>query len=424
LKRRHATIKSHFRPRAFWKKWEERVRDQLITDRMNACVDFAREKQLNLPQQVLFGPGCLIRLAEGSAGLSLGRRALILTGAGSAHETGTDRTVEKLLRESGFSKVSRFGFHGEPDVATVDQAAEQCRAGDFDLVVGVGGGSVLDCAKAVAGMARHDGSVADYLEGVGSSTLSQAALPGVAISTISGTGAEMTRNAVITVPDRRVKRSLRHQSLMVRVAIIDPKLTVTVPPAVTAMSGMDGVTQLLESAISAKRRPETVELALAGLEVARRGLVGCHERPDDLEARTGLAFAAGLSGICLANSGLGLVHGIASGLGGHRRIPHGLICAVLLPHALEYNRDAAKPGLRASLASFLNTPERSSTIEEGIAAIRQMNEMLGIPPHLRFLSLTSSEIPAVARDSMGSSMSGNPVPMTVEMVVEFLEKLA
>ena len=292
-----------------------------LADRMDACVEFARRKGLNLPEHVLFGADCLSRLSETSTVLPPGRRAFVLTGAGSARETGIENSVERLLRQNGFSQVIRFGFKGEPDVQTVDRATQQCRAGESDLVVGVGGGSVLDCGKAVAGMARHEGSVADYLEGVGSCTLSAAALPGVAIPTISGTGAEMTRNAVITVPDRRVKRSLRHQSLMARLAVIDPRLTVTVPPAITAMSGMDGVTQLLESSISAKRRPETVELAIAGLEVVRQGLIKCQSRPDDLDGRTRLAFAASLSGICLANSGLGLVHGIASGLGGHRSIP-------------------------------------------------------------------------------------------------------
>ncbi len=394
-----------------------------LTDRMAVCVDFARRKGLNLPEQVLFGAGCLSPLSGRSVGIPPGRRAFIVTGVGSAHESGVDSSIEVLLRQNGVSQVTRFGFKGEPDVDTVDQATRQCRASESDLVVGVGGGSVLDCGKAVAGMARHEGSVALYLEGVGSSTLSPAALPGIAIPTVSGTGAEMTRNAVITVPDKRVKRSLRHQSLLVRLAIIDPSLTVTVPPAITAMSGMDGVTQLLESSISAKRRPETIELAMAGLQVVRQGLLDCQARPHDLDGRTRLAFAASLSGICLANSGLGLVHGIASGLGGHRPTPHGLICAVLLPHALRYNRDAVEHELRASLSSFLNASESASTIDEGIATIENLNALLGIPPDLRFLGLTQSQVREVAQDSMGSSMSGNPVPMTVEMVVKFLQNV-
>jgi alcohol dehydrogenase class IV len=186
---------------------------------------------------------------------------------------------------------------------------------------------------------------------------------------------------------------------------------------------MDGVTQLMESSISGKRRPETIQLALAGLEVVREGLIRCHTRPDDLEGRARVAFASSLSGICLANSGLGLVHGIASGLGGHRKIPHGLICAVLLPHALEYNREAVAAELRASLSAFLGGKETDSTIDDGIAAIQALNTTLATPPDLRFVGLSEPEIEEVARDSMGSSMSGNPVPMTVQTVVEFLKKV-
>ncbi len=394
-----------------------------LNDQMNACLEFARSRQLNVPEQVIFGNESLAQLAERAAPLTTGRRAFILTGSDSALSAGVLDRVDRLLAESGFLKVSRFAFHGEPDVPTVDRAATSCRQEGADLVIGLGGGSVLDCAKAVAGMSCHAGSVFEYLEGVGSKTLSGLALPSIAIPTVSGTGAEMTRNAVISVTDRRVKRSLRHQSIMPRLAIVDPALTATVPTTVTATSGMDGVTQLIESSVSAKRRPETIELALRGLRVVREGLIRCHTHPGDLDGRARVAFASSLGGICLANSGLGLVHGIASGLGGHRKIPHGLICAVLLPHALKYNRDAVPAELRASLAAFLGRSESASTVDDGIAGIQDLNATLGIPADLSFIGLNESEIEEVAHDSMGSSMSGNPVPMTVESVVEFLKRV-
>ncbi len=305
----------------------------------------------------------------------------------------------------------------------VDTAAKICRSGKAGIVLACGGGSVIDCGKAVAAMATNPGSVRDYLEGVGKEALSARPLPVVAIPTTAGTGSEATRNAVLSVPDLGIKRSLRHPNLIPETAILDPRLTWSCPPAVTAASGMDALTQLIESCLSVKRRPETTQLALLGLLPIRAALAKCYRDPDSSEERAAMLASAFLSGVCLANSGLGLVHGIASGLGALKGLGHGFICAVLLPHALHYNQAASEPQLRESLAAFLNEPAAPSSTERGIVAIEELKQALGLPLDLRFLRLSREEVREVAARSMGSSMSGNPVPMTVESVVDFLRPL-
>ena len=180
----------------------------------------------------------------------------------------------------------------------------------------------------------------------------------------------------------------------------------------------------MESCISLKRRPETTELALHGLRPIRSALVACYQNPDASEERAAMSVSAFLSGVCLANSGLGLVHGIASGLGALKDLAHGFICAVLLPHALRYNRAAAEPQLGKPWLHFLTNRPGRRPIERGIAAVEELKQTLSLPPDFRFLRLSPEELQEVAAKSMGSSMSGNPVPMTPEAVARFLYSLA
>lgn len=350
-------------------------------------------------------------------------RVFVVFGTGHADKTGLPDRIEASLTGAGFQPLRRFHVTSEPSAEMVDTAAKICRSGKAGIVLACGGGSVIDCGKAVAAMATNPGSVRDYLEGVGKEALSARPLPVVAIPTTAGTGSEATRNAVLSVPDLGIKRSLRHPNLIPETAILDPRLTWSCPPAVTAASGMDALTQLIESCLSVKRRPETTQLALLGLLPIRAALAKCYRDPDSSEERAAMLASAFLSGVCLANSGLGLVHGIASGLGALKGLGHGFICAVLLPHALHYNQAASEPQLRESLAAFLNEPAAPSSTERGIVAIEELKQALGLPLDLRFLRLSREEVREVAARSMGSSMSGNPVPMTVESVVDFLRPL-
>ncbi len=352
------------------------------------------------------------------------RRVFLVFGAAHAEKTNVRDRVEASLTAAGFVSAGQFHVTAEPTTEMVDAAARLCRNGKAGIVAACGGGSVIDCGKAVAAMATNQGSVRDYLEGVGKETLSARPLPVVAIPTTAGTGSEATRNAVLSVPDLGIKRSLRHSGLVPEVAILDPELTWTSPPAVTAASGMDALTQLVESCASIKRRRETTGLALLALPTIRVSLTTCYHHPEASQERAAMSAAAFLSGVCLANSGLGLVHGIASGLGALQDLAHGFICAVLLPHAIRYNQAAAEPQLRESLAAFLNEAPAPSSVERGIAVIEELKDTLALPPDFGFLRLSREEVQEVAAKSMGSSMSGNPVPMTVEKVVDFLCPLA
>jgi alcohol dehydrogenase class IV len=383
----------------------------------------ARNEGLTLPARLVFGNGTIAELPRLIGSDQARRRVFLVFGAAHGELTKLQDRIEANLKGTGFEPAGAFNVTSEPTTKMVDTATRLCRSGKAGIVLACGGGSVIDCGKATAAMATNPGSVRDYLEGVGNETLSARPLPFLAIPTTAGTGSEATRNAVLSVPDLGIKRSLRHPGLVPEVAILDPELTWSCPPAVTAASGMDALTQLVESCISIKRRPPTTRLALLGLRPVRAALTACHHNPESSEERAAMSASAFLSGVCLANSGLGLVHGIASGLGGLKDLAHGFICAVLLPHALRYNRAAAEPQLRESLAAFLNEPPSTSSVDRGIAAIEELKQTLGLPSDFRSLRLSPEEVREVAARSMGSSMSGNPVPMTAESVVDFMSPL-
>lgn len=314
----------------------------------------------------------------------------------------------------------------EPTSDALDAAADRMRAFRPSLLIACGGGSALDTAKALSALATNPRPVEDYLENVGpQAPLAEAPLPWIGIPTTAGTGAEMTRNAVVEVVSRRVKRSLRDDRLYAAVALVDPEWTVGLPPAVTAAGGLDAITQLIESCITRKRRPEVTELALAALRGAPDALLRACEHPRDLPARVRMSLAASVSGVCLANAGLAMAHGIAAALGARHGMPHGLACGLLLPHTLRASREACAPDLARALAALLDedTP-RADTVERGLAVLTALNARLGVPPDLRHLRLKDGDLDTLALDSMGSSMSGNPLPMTPETVRTFLAALA
>jgi alcohol dehydrogenase class IV len=398
----------------------------MIRARAFELIAYIRQSGLRAPDRIIFGSGEISGLGEAARGLSPEGPALVITGTRSARRSGLADRVGGMLEQAGIGAFFHAGVEGEPSVEMVDIAAEQSRRAPPALVVGLGGGSVVDCAKAVAVMATNPGSVRDYLEGVGTGReIENPPLPLLAIPTVAGTGAEMTRNSVIGVPDQGVKRSLRHDRIMPAVSLIDPELTLDVPFSVTAAGSLDTLTQLIESCTSIKRRPETTHLAHAGLRLLHRPLLRCREGLD-LPAREALSLASTLSGTCLANAGLALVHGVASGIGEYKKVAHGLVCGILLPHALRFNQRACRRELSAALACFLEErgEEEDATIRRGISEIERLNRLLEIPPDLKHLNMSPGEVDVIARQSMGSSMSGNPITMTAEAVAEFLRPLA
>jgi len=283
---------------------------------------------------VHFGAGTFSRLADLIA--RRGGNVLLVTGKRSLEVGGRKDMLLDALREKGVT-VFHVSVTGEPTPELVDETAARYRGFGIEVVCAVGGGSVIDAGKAVSAMLPKEGdSVSDYLEGVGTETHDGVKVPFIAAPTTAGTGSEATKNAVLSrVGPRGFKKSLRHDNLVPDTAVIDPELTLSCPEPVTTASGMDAFCQLLEAYVSVKATPMTDALALSGLEYASRNLLpACTDGAGDLHVRTGMSYAALLSGVALANAGLGIVHGLASAIGGLFDIPHGVICGTLLAPAV------------------------------------------------------------------------------------------
>lgn len=382
------------------------------------------------PGRIVFGWGR--RREVGRWAAQLGRRATIIYGSPLFAEQGLLDELAELLCHEGVTTLRMELIDHEPLVADVDRLAQllrQDRVGPGDFLLAVGGGSAIDLAKATAAMAVQPEpvSVEDYLEGVGRGRqISQPPLPVFAMPTTAGTGAEATKNAVISSYDPPFKRSLRDDRLMPRLALVDPELTVSVPPAVTAASGMDAITQLIESYISRRAQPIPQALCVQGLSLAWSALPAAFRNPTDQQARSKMAHAALLSGMALANSGLGLAHGVAAALGVHAQVPHGLACAMLLPTALRVNAQVRQTEL-AELAHLLldlpspRTPQ--SAVEALIEAVQSLCDELGLPRRLSQAGVRPEQIPAIVRDSYGSSMKANPREVSDAELTPLLEAL-
>jgi len=419
--------------------------------------------ELLLPRRILFGWGRRSELPRAAA--VIGRRALLVPGSRTLEANGSIAALVDSLQEEGIAVEQIATQSREPEVADVDAAAESLRklpVRDGDFLLAVGGGSAIDLAKAVAAMAvnRAGESVRDYLEGVGRGlTLTEPPLPIVAVPTTAGTGSEATKNAVISSYDPPFKKSLRSDALLPRLVLVDPELTVSAPRSVTAQSGMDALTQLIESFISRRAKPVPQALCRQGIPLALNSLVEAVEQPASRTARENMAHAALLSGIALANSGLGMAHGVAAALGVHCRVPHGLACAVMLPAALETNRRVSLPliaeigrmlpagvppsgGLRgvAEIVRILHERQNShefcygpaeagtpaadeQAAELAVETIRDISRRIGIPKRLSEIGVTAEHIPDLVRSSRGNSMSGNPRELSDGELAAILEGL-
>lgn len=353
----------------------------------------------------------------------LGRRALVVLGG-----SGRGREALAVGLEAAGVRPVFFLVGGEPTTQLVDRATREARSEGCDLVIAQGGGSVIDAGKAVAGLLGNPGDVLDYLEVVGGGRpLLHPGVPFVAVPTTAGTGAEVTRNAVLDVPEHRFKASLRSPHLLARVAVIDPELTLSASPRVTAFTGMDALTQLIEPFVGNAANPLTDGVCREGLARAARSLARAFRDGSDLDAREDMALAALFSGIALANARLGAVHGFAGALGGATGHPHGAICARLLPFVMEANLlaveergDPAVLGRYTEVARTL-TGDPFANARDGVSWVRGLGEEMQIPP-LREAGLTVADcgrLVSLARRA--SSMRGNPVELTEEELRGLLE---
>jgi len=351
------------------------------------------------PPEILFGPDESRKTLD--VARRFGSRVFVVTGA---------RSFDALPIRRIFDGLPRWSVSGEPDVATVDEGVRRC--GDADVIVAVGGGSVMDSAKAVAGVVPNGGSVRDYLEQVGDRKLAKPPLPFIAVPTTAGSGSEATKNAVVRVPDLKVKRSIRHDLLIPRVAIVDPMLAAAAPRDVAASSALDAFTHLLEGYVSTGAQAMTDALALPGLALAAEGLRGIASGRD---AFGSMSQASLWGGIVLANAGLGAVHGLVAPLGGRCAIPHGIGCACLLADTVRVNlaalrsRDPDSPALeryqKAAQALGLNSADDLSSILTGYRTTFDL-------PALSTRGLTADDLGPIVRASRGGSMRFNPVELT------------
>ncbi len=398
--------------------------------------------------RIIFGEGAIRQVAP--AALTWGHRVLVVTGRTLAR---ANRLGQDL--QAGGAQTFTFAVEGEPTVDLIARGLEQARGEQCDVVIAIGGGSVIDTGKAIAALLTNPGDLMDYLEVVGKGkALQNPGAPFIAAPTTAGTGAEVTRNAVLGVPAQDVapgfspasggaglkpgatkggtggvKVSLRSPFLLPRLAVVDPELTYGLPPAITARTGLDALTQLIEAYVSIRSNPLTDGFCTQGIPLAARSLRRAFYEGDDPGARCDMSLAALFSGLALANAGLGVVHGFAAPLGGRFHAPHGAICAAILPYGMEINLRALRarapqsPALRRyrDVARML-TGQEDATAEDGITWTREICQELEIPP-LKAYGMGEQDVPIlVAEAAKASSMKGNPLVLTPEELSEVLTR--
>ena len=386
--------------------------------------------------RITFGAGVFSQVPGIVAGH--GSRAFLVTGGRSFNATERRERLEVGLAAAGVTLVGSTTVSGEPGRADIEGPVAQFRGQGIEVVVGVGGGAALDTAKAIAGLLPVETELMDHLEGVGRGVpYPGGALPVVAVPTTAGTGSEATRNAVVTErgPDG-YKRSFRDETMVPADAVVDPDLLASAPRSLIAANGLDALTQLLEALTSQRATPFTDALARDGLAAVRRGLLAWHadpKGPDAPAARSQMAYAALLSGVCLANAGLGAVHGFASPLGARLPIPHGIACGAVLWQTIRTNITALTerlPGAPA-LAKYAEAgrilADLPSSVRDGAARVQlvdtlhDMVETLEVPS-LSAYEMTAAHIPLIVADSPGSSMRTNPVALTDEELSDILQQ--
>jgi alcohol dehydrogenase class IV len=338
--------------------------------------------------------------------------------------------AEKLFRESEKTGIEYLilTISGEPSPDIIDQAVKSLNDENIKLVIGIGGGSVLDAGKAISAMIQKSESVVEFLEGVGTKDHPGTKLPYIAIPTTSGTGSEATKNAVISqIGKDGFKKSLRHDNFVPDIALIDPELTLHCPKDITAASGMDCFTQLTEAFLSVKSNEYTDALSMEGLKAIKASLIRSYSDGENIEARTGMSFAALTSGICLANAGLGAVHGFASSIGGMYNIPHGLVCGTIMATSNQINvrelrKSASNPAALKKYAQlgelFLDEKGKSDEyyIDGFIRYLFKLTDDLRLPG-LKKYGLEEKDIGLICSIT---EIKNNPVKLAVEDLAEIV----
>jgi len=372
------------------------------------------------PSRIIFGEG---RLADVPKIVSaMGSRALVVEG-----RSGRAESLVRQLGDVGLATTT-LQVSSEPTIALVEAGLAQARRERCDVVVALGGGSVVDAGKAISALLTNDAPVRDYLEVIGKARpLANRAAPFIAIPTTAGTGAEVTRNAVLMAEDEQVKVSLRSPLMLPAVAVIDPELTYSLPPSVTASTGLDALTQCIEPFVSPQANPLSDAVAREGMHRASGALLRAFRDGSDREARRDMAVASLCGGLALANAKLGAVHGFASPLCGMFPVPHGMACARLLPLIAEINVRALRARMPNAVAlarydevARIVTGDASARAEDAAVWLRELVAELSVPG-LASYGVKGGDIPrVVAAARQASSMQGNPIVLTDAELCEAL----
>lgn len=377
------------------------------------------------PGKIIFGPGGLSQV--GTEAKRLGNKALIVLGRSAMRKSGALDRLTRLLKENNLEYTIYENIPSDPTVKTVDIGASLAQKGSCNLVIALGGGSVLDTGKAISAMATNEGSVADYheIEGKGRK-FQHKPIPFIAIPTTSGTGSEATRNAVITNTELGLKKSIRDPWLIPEVALVDPKLTLSLPPHTTAICGGDALTQCIESFLGKKSQEITDTLALHAIGLIGKSLVKVVKEGKNLEARKNMAMATLLSGLCLSNSGLGAAHALSHPLGVYYKIPHGLSCAVLLPYVMEYNLPVVTKRLAKiaqSLGEDISLLSETEAAQKAVEKVKEMLSEVGIKENLSEWRIKEKDFSQLIKGAKGGSLNNNPRDASDEDLTELLYKM-
>lgn len=373
--------------------------------------------------RIIFGQGAVKELPDIAA--RFGHRVLIVTGRDRLRYAGLIAMLE------GKDLVcTLFPVMGEPSIELVREGAALMRAASAELVISIGGGSAIDAGKAIAAAAANSGDVLDYIEVIGRGLpFENAPLPFLAVPTTAGTGSEVTRNAVLGSKQHGVKASLRSAAMLARVAIVDPDLTMGLPAAITASTGLDALTQLIEPFVSIRANPLVDALCREGLPKIARALPLAWENGSNREARAAMSYSSLLSGLALANAGLGVVHGFAAAIGGTFDAPHGNICAAILPHGIAANLRALRarapesPALeRYHEAARLTTGESSASADDLVSWVANLTQHLRIPGLSAWHVREQDVAPIVERAARASSMKANPLPLSDSELADTVRK--
>ena len=373
--------------------------------------------------RIVFGPGAARK--AGQLASKLGRHTMVVTGKNSERHA----FVFQDLKTTNL-RFTQFRVPKEPTDTLIMSGVEAARRAGCDLVIAIGGGSVIDSGKAIAAMLNNQGDLHDYLEVIGKGrTIENSPVPTIVLPTTAGTGSEVTRNAVLMSTEHKVKVSMRSPMMLPQIALVDPELTYRMPPHITAGTGLDAMTQLLEAFVSIGANPMTDAVCREGLKRAVRSLERAYQDGKDKAARYDMCVASLFGGMALANAKLGAVHGIAGPLGGMYAAPHGMVCGRLLPSVMQVNANALQERMPGAVAlsrykelACIVSANQNATIADGVAWVQSLCDRLEIPPLSQY-GLDENGFPELVQNSLqASSMKGNPVRLTEEEMLAILRQ--